>query len=99
LMEPPGFRVLIAKTHHFSTGCFVLCKKRALIINELAKKGIQTRPYYPNLSLAPQFKTDKRFPFSKKHSLESLFLPCGPSQPIENVQRTINELKSICEKI
>ena len=77
----------------------VLCKKRALIINELAKKGIQTRPYYPNLSLAPQFKTDKRFPFSKKHSLESLFLPCGPSQPIENIMRTINELKSICEKI
>ena len=77
----------------------VFSKNRKWLINYLHTKGIQTRPYYPNLNQAPHIRISAKFPASEKYGHQGLFLPCGPDQPIRNIMRTINELKSICDKL
>ena len=77
----------------------VFSKHRKRLMDYLHTKKIQTRPYYPNLNTAPHLGDSAKFPASAKYGQQGLFLPCGPDQPIENIMRTINELKSICEKI
>jgi perosamine synthetase len=70
----------------------VLAKDRSHLESYLAENGVQIRPYYPNLNLAPQMADASSFPYSAEYGKRGLFLPCGPTQPLENVQRVIELL-------
>jgi dTDP-4-amino-4,6-dideoxygalactose transaminase len=72
----------------------VLCRQRERLVVFLAEKGIQTRPFYPDLHHATYLGSEGEFPNSKKFSSHGLFLPCGPSQSSESIDRVIEELKN-----
>jgi perosamine synthetase len=71
----------------------VLCKERENLVSFLADKGVQTRPFYPDLHLAPYFKNSGEFRNSKVFGEQGLFLPCGPAQPLGNVKKVIKLLR------
>jgi dTDP-4-amino-4,6-dideoxygalactose transaminase len=70
----------------------VLCPERERLIRFLAERGIQTRPFYPDLNLAPYFENTGRFPCSEIFGAQGLFLPSGPEQPLTNVDRVVEAL-------
>jgi len=70
----------------------VLCREREKLIQFLASHGIQARPFYPDLDLAGYFGSATEFPNSRAFSRQGLFLPCGPEQPLENVERVLETL-------
>jgi perosamine synthetase len=70
-----------------------LCEDRDRLINFLANRGIQARPFYPDLNLAGYLKNDGAFPRSGRFGQEGLFLPAGPSQPTENIDKVLMVLK------
>jgi dTDP-4-amino-4,6-dideoxygalactose transaminase len=70
----------------------VLCPERDRLVEFLADRGIQTRPFYPDLNLAPYFKNTGRFPCSEVFGAQGLFLPCGPEQPMENICSVLDAL-------
>ncbi len=72
----------------------VLCDHRKKVADYLFSKGIETRPFLPSLSTAPYFKNDESFPHSNAFGEGGLVLPCGPSQPSENINYVIKTLKS-----
>jgi dTDP-4-amino-4,6-dideoxygalactose transaminase len=72
----------------------ILCERRDSLIRHLASRGIQSRPFYPNLSRAIHLGQPQSFPNASVFEKEGLFLPCGPDQPIQNVDEVIAQLKS-----
>ncbi|MDO8871612.1 MAG: DegT/DnrJ/EryC1/StrS family aminotransferase [Methanoregula sp.] len=70
-----------------------LCPDREKLIKFLAAHSIETRPFYPDLNLAPYFENAERFPNSEVFGNQGLFLPSGPVQSMENIDRVINTLK------
>ena len=68
----------------------VLCKERRQLINFLKKHGIQARPLYPDLNLAKHLESSKKFPHARIFGEQGLVLPCGPDQPLENIERVID---------
>lgn len=72
----------------------VLSSDRSRLIDYLYTKGIETRTFYPDLNSAKYLKTNNRFPNSKIFSDCGFVLPCGPDQPIEDIERTITELRN-----
>jgi dTDP-4-amino-4,6-dideoxygalactose transaminase len=70
-----------------------LSDERERILRFMEEKDIQIRPLLPDLHLSPHLKnTGESFPNSRKFSEEGMYLPGGPSQPIENVDRVIAAL-------
>jgi dTDP-4-amino-4,6-dideoxygalactose transaminase len=76
-----------------------LCPDRDRLIKFLAANSIETRPFYPDLNLAQYFENPGRFPNSEVFGNQGLFLPSGPAQHIENIDRVINTLKKFKEKV
>jgi len=72
----------------------VLCKERDKFIHFLAEEGIQARPFYPDLNKASYLQNDGCYPHSVQYDKEGIFLPSGPSQSIENVERVIKVMRS-----
>jgi len=70
----------------------VLAEKREKCIKYLASHGIQTRPMYPDLDTAEHLKCSNEFPNTRPFGKQGLVLPCGPDQPLENVDRVIKTL-------
>lgn len=70
-----------------------LCQGRERLIKFLAANSIETRPFYPDLNLAPYFENAGQFPNSEVFGNHGLFLPSGPEQSIENIDRVIDVLK------
>jgi perosamine synthetase len=70
----------------------VLCPERDRLIQFLGDRGIQTRPFYPDLNLAPYFESTVRFPRSEVFGTQGVFLPSGPEQPLTNVDRVVEAL-------
>jgi perosamine synthetase len=64
------------------------------VMEYLTKNGIQTRKFLPCLHTAPHLKNTGPFPNSEKFNATGFNLPCGPAQPFENVERTIEVLKN-----
>jgi perosamine synthetase len=77
----------------------VLCPEREHLIQFLAERGIQTRPFYPDLNIAPYFGSTGRFPRSEVFGGQGLFLPSGPDQPLVNVERVLEALYEFRETI
>ncbi|MBF0523080.1 MAG: DegT/DnrJ/EryC1/StrS family aminotransferase [Candidatus Omnitrophica bacterium] len=76
----------------------VLCKEREKLIAFLAAQGIQTRPFYPDLNTAKHLGATGRFPNAEVFGSQGLVLPCGPDQPLENIDRVIECLKLFGKK-
>ncbi|HHT9113780.1 MAG: DegT/DnrJ/EryC1/StrS family aminotransferase [Planctomycetes bacterium] len=70
----------------------VLCPERHRLIQFLSQHGIQARPLYPDLHRADYLCNKGYFPNSAIFGEQGLFLPCGPDQPIENIDRVIDVL-------
>lgn len=68
----------------------VLCEKRQALIDFLSARGIQARPSLPSLHTSPYLENSGEFPNSLKFAQQCMYLPCGPAQPLENVDRVIN---------
>jgi len=75
----------------------VFSKNRRKLMDYLHTQKIQTRPYYPNLNQAPHLRDSAKFPAAAQFGQQGLFLPCGPDQPIENVNKTIAAIKNFLD--
>jgi dTDP-4-amino-4,6-dideoxygalactose transaminase len=71
----------------------VLCRERERLVTFLASKNIQVRPFYPDLNSALHLNAAGDFPHSRVFGECGLVLPCGPSQPLENIDRVIESLR------
>jgi perosamine synthetase len=71
----------------------VLCHNRDKLVDFLASRGIQTRPFYPDLHLADHLQAVGEFPNSRVFSEGGLFLPCGPSQAVANIKYVLEALR------
>ena len=71
----------------------VLCSKRNLLVDFLNKRGIQVRPFYPNLNAAKYLSCHGSFPNAEYFASQGLVLPCGPAQSLENISLVIEALK------
>lgn len=71
----------------------VLCPEREKLMAFLQSNSIQTRPFYPDLDSAGYFKVNGEFANSRPYGKQGLFLPSGPSQPLENIDYVIEVLK------
>lgn len=72
----------------------VLCDDRARLVDYLNAQGIQTRPFYPDLDRADYLQNEGDFPNSRLFGDKGLFLPCGPEQPLENIDRVLEILRA-----
>lgn len=72
----------------------VLCLYRDELIKYLVSNGIQARPFYPDLDTAGYLGCSREFPNSRKFGEKGLFLPCGPNQSLDIIDRVIEILKS-----
>ena len=71
----------------------ILAQERERLIQYLAAKGIQSRPFYPDLNLATYFENNERFENSEKFGAQGLFLPSGPDQKMEHIDIVIDALR------
>ena len=70
----------------------VLCPERKELENFLHFHNIQARIVPPDLSTSSCIKDDGSFPNSIRFSDQGLYLPCGPEQPLENIDFVIDTL-------
>ena len=75
----------------------VLCPERKELENFLHFHNIQARIVPPDLSTSSCIKDDGSFPNSIRFSDQGLYLPCGPEQPLENIDFVTDTLyDSVC---
>lgn len=70
-----------------------LCESRRELIDFLATRGIQCRPFYPDLNHARYFNNSGTYPNSVPFGQTGVYLPAGPEQPIENIADVINAIR------
>ena len=70
-----------------------LCQDRKKFIGYMESNGIEIRPLLQNLHRSAHLKNKGSFPNSQKFEEQGLFLPCGPAQPMENVELAIEALR------
>jgi dTDP-4-amino-4,6-dideoxygalactose transaminase len=71
----------------------IVTDERDALADFLARRGIQTRHFLPCLHTAPHLATARQMPNSDRFGERGLILPSGPSQPLQNVQRTIEAVR------
>ncbi len=71
----------------------VICEQRDQLMEFLSSHGIQTRAVPPNLHIAKYISNDGQFPNSIVFGAQGLYLPCGPEQPLDNVNRVVEVLR------
>ena len=76
----------------------VLCTERRELKRFLCLHNIQFRTVPPSLSISSCIKNDGNFPNSRRFSEQGLYLPCGPEQPLENVDFVIDALRSFDQR-
>jgi len=72
----------------------VMVEGREELIKYLESNDIQSRPVSPDLDSAKYLDCNEIFPNSQLFGKQGLILPCGPDQPIENVNRVLKLLQS-----
>jgi dTDP-4-amino-4,6-dideoxygalactose transaminase len=77
----------------------VVCDCRTELIQFLTERGVQIRQFIPCIHTAPHFRSEHRFPNSERFWHAGLNLPCGPSQPVENVRKTAALVQEFCTAI
>lgn len=84
--------------HEFRWMTDAMCNNRGELITYLKSKNIVSRPAAPPLHTAEYICRDGDYGTSFCFSNKQLFLPCGPNQPYENVDRVIDEVRSYYKK-
>lgn len=70
-----------------------LCENRQELIDFLDNKGIQCRPFYPNLNHARYFNNNGVYPNSIPFGQMGIYLPAGPEQPVSNIHQVISAIR------
>ncbi len=73
----------------------IVADSRDRLADALADRGIQTRRFLPCLHSAPHLAADTEFPNSLRFDAAGLVLPSGPDQPIANVERTVEAIRTL----
>lgn len=73
----------------------VICRDRAKVQAALLKEGIEIHLGHRSLSRSPQLKAEGDYPNSQFYDRNLARLPCGPGQPLENVDRVIEIIRSL----
>ena len=71
----------------------VMCDDRPGVMRFLGDRGVQTRPATPSLHASDYMGASGEFPNSVRFSEQSLILPCGPEQPLENIDTVLTALE------
>jgi perosamine synthetase len=71
--------------------------ERDRLLSYLESRNIFARPFIPDLDQSPHLGVTGEFPRSKVFAAEGLYLPGGPAQPLENVDRVITALSDYGE--
>lgn len=71
----------------------VLCDERKELMDFLNAQGIQTRPSLPSLHTSAYLNSKGDFPNSLVFAEKGMYLPCGPAQPLENVDKVLDTLR------
>lgn len=69
-----------------------LCTDRLGLIDFLAARGIQCRPFYPDLDKAEYLLNSGSYPNSRPFGLNGVYLPAGPDQLPANIQLVIETI-------
>ena len=70
----------------------VLCAERDRLRGFLRSRDIETRPVPPNLSISGYIEKEPSYPNSDAFAEQAMYLPCGPEQPLENIDRVVETL-------
>ena len=76
----------------------VLCSERSELMNFLSSEGIQIRPSLPSLDTSDYLNNQETFPNSKIFNDQAMVLPCGPDQPMKNIDKVIESLYKYASK-
>ena len=71
----------------------ILCEVREKMIDFLAAKGVQCRPFYPDLNHAKYFMNSSRYQNAEQFGLKGVYLPSGPEQSLANIQIVISAIR------
>ena len=78
----------------------ILCNKRNKLQLYLKKKNIDTRLFYPNLSNKDNKNLKKKkFLNSEFYQKYGLYLPSGPDQKKNDIEKTVNEIKKFFNNV
>jgi dTDP-4-amino-4,6-dideoxygalactose transaminase len=67
--------------------------RRSALVEYLRIAGVQTRPVPPSLHTCSYLGSGRSYPNSAKLGAESLYLPSGPEQPVENVETVASAIR------
>ena len=95
LRDLPFARLIPVKVRDGEVPLYVeiLSRKRKELMAFLRARGIDVRPFLPDLCMAPYLRTREKFPNSRVFCGQGFFLPSGPGQPLANVKRVIVTLR------
>lgn len=75
----------------------VLVEDRAGLIEFLKGEAVQVRPLPPSLHTSKYFGSDGDYARSLAYAGQGLYLPCGPTQSLDNVRRVIALVRRFLE--
>lgn len=95
-MESPFLKLLPVNLDRKELPLYIeaISDDRDRLINFLNAADIQARPFPPSLHTSEYLGNDGHFPNADVFHRKGLFLPCGPEQPMENVNKVIDALRS-----
>lgn len=69
-----------------------LSDRREALMDFLTQNGIETIKFRPDLHVSPHLAQPGDFPNARIFQDQGMTLPCGPDQPLENIDRVIQTL-------
>jgi perosamine synthetase len=70
-----------------------LCETRGELIDFLSQRGIQSRPFYPDLNHAKYLNNSGVYPNSELYGRAGMYLPSGPDQSIGTIEKVIHTIR------
>jgi perosamine synthetase len=77
----------------------VVCEDRAELIAFLQAQHIQAKAFYPNLNRAAYFNCQDNFVNANLFERCGVTLPCGPDQPLANVERVVQAISAYSKSL
>ena len=95
LKDLPYIDVLPVDVDHGEMPLWVeaLCPERKSVIEFLSTHDIQARPFPPSIHSTDYLDDGGDYPHSNKFSAQGMYLPCGPTQPLDNIERVTKVLQ------
>ena len=72
-----------------------LCTERFQFMNIMKTKGVSILTNIKNLNQSPHIEDNGSYPNSDVYGEQLVVLPCGPDQPLENIEYTIDIIKNL----